>query len=435
MRSSRLQLDILEAREVPAAFPITGDTVAIRPDDGGIPVVHLVSATNGTEFGQVQAYEDVFRGGVHTAIGDITGDGVPDLVIAPGKGGGPRIRILDGQDGSVLRDFFVYEPQFTGGIYVALGDVNHDGHEDLITGTGVGGGPRVRILDGASLGSTVLGEFMAYEDSFRGGVLVASGDVNGDGFDDIVCGTGVGGGPRVLAFSGRDRSVLQNEMAYEDSFRGGVFVASGDVNGDGRDDLITGTGTGGGPVVRVFSGDDGRQLESFTADDSAFRGGVRVEALDVNRDGRDDVVAHLRHGNDDGFRVFSGGDGHFVSGSTRTVDDNPSAEDQLEGHGGVITPGQVSYIEGSLVSVDAAAKTATVRLQNGTTVVVRAGAGTKVKRDKQRVDLSAFVAGDKIEATIGSDGVAWEIAAKSPGFSSSGSGSGSNSEHDRSGHS
>ena len=435
MRSFKLQVDALEAREVPAAFPITGDTVAIRPDDGGIPVVHLASASTGTEFGQVQAYEGAFRGGVHTAIGDITGDGVPDLVIAPGRGGGPRIRILDGQNGAVLRDFFVYEPQFTGGIYVALGDVNHDGHDDLITGTGAGGGPRVRILDGASLGGTVLGEFMAYEDSFRGGVLVASGDVDGDGFDDILCGTGVGGGPRVQAFSGRDNHVLQNAMAYEDSFRGGVFVASGDVNADGRDDIITGTGVSGGPVVRVLSGRDGSQLQAFVADDSAFRGGVRVEAMDVNHDGRDDVVAHLRHGNDDGFRVFSGNNSAFLSGSSRTVDDNPSAHDLLEGHGGVITPGQVSYIEGSLVSVDAAARTVTVRLQNGTTVVVQAGAGTEVKRDKQRVSLSAFTAGDKIEAMIGSDGVAWEIEAKSPGFSSSGSGSSGSGSDDNSGHS
>ena len=421
---SKLQCEFLEAREVPAAFPIAADAVAISPDDGGIPIVHLASAKSGTELGQVQAYEDSFRGGVHAALGDITGDGVPDLVVSPGRGGGPRIRIIDGKSGQTLRDFFVYEPQFTGGIYVALGDVNGDGHDDIICGTGVGGGPRVRILDGATLGADVIRDFFAYEGSFRGGVLVASGDTDGDGLDDVICGTGVGGGPRVQVFSGTDGSMLRNEFAYEDSFRGGVQVSSGDTNADGRDDIICGTGPGGGPVVRVLSGADGKQLEAFLADDSAFRGGVRVSSLDVDGNGRDDVIAHLRHGNDDGFRAFSGEDAHFISGTSRVVDDNPSAHDTQEGGTGSIAPGTISSVEGTLVSIDSTANTVSIRLQNGSVQVVRAGTGTEVERDKVHVALSTFKAGDKVEATVGADGIAWEIEAKSPAFVEGSSGRG-----------
>lgn len=373
-----LRCESLEARDVPAAFPIAADAVAITPDDGGIPVVHLVSAKTGAELGQVQAYEDSFRGGVHAALGDVTGDGVPDLVLSSGRGGGPRVRVIDGQSGQTLRDFFVYEPQFTGGIYVALGDVNGDGRDDIITGTGSGGGPRVRVLDGASLGATVLTEFMAYEDSFRGGVLVAAGDTDGDGRDDVICGTG----------------------------------------------------PTGGPVVHVFSGADGRELASFLADDARFRGGVRVDARDVNGDGRDDVIAHLRHGNDDGFRVFSGDGGRFMTGSSRVVDDNPSPDDGIDDRGVAAPPGTVSSVEGTLVSVDAGANTVSIRLQTGAVQTIQAGPGTEVKRDEVRVALTAFQAGDKVEAVVGADGVAWEIEAKSPAFvegSSGRSGSGDTS--------
>ncbi len=412
----RLLSEAFEPRDVPAVFPIPASAAAISPDDGGIPSIKIVDPITGEDFGAVQAYEDSFRGGVRVALGDVNGDGVRDLVIAPGQGGGPRIRIVDGKSGQTLNDFFVYEPSFTGGISVSVGDVNGDGRNDIITGTGVGGGPRVRVLDGATLGKGVLKDFFAYEDSFRGGVLVASGDTDGDGLDDVITGTGVGGGPRVQVFSGKDDRVLRNYFAFEDSFRGGVLVASGDTNGDGRDDIINGTGPGGGPVVRTISGADGRELSALFADDPSFRGGVSVDARDLNGDGRDDVITHLRHGNDDALRVFDGATAAFMTSVSRVVDDNPSPEDVLEGRGVSVTPGTVSHIEGTLVSADATANTVTIRLQNGTAVTVQAGAGTEIKRDKVVVPLSTFQAGDKVEAVVGANGIAWEVEAKSAAF-------------------
>ncbi len=421
---SRLLCEAFESRIVPTVFPIPANAVAISPDDGGIPQIKIVDPTTGADIGTVQAFEDSFRGGVHVALGDINGDGVRDLVIAAGKGGSPRIRIVDGKTGATLNDFFVYEQQFTGGINVSIGDTNGDGVNDIIVGTGAGGGPRVRVLDGKTLGNTVLKDFFAYEDTFRGGVQVASGDTNGDGVDDIITGTGVGGGPRVEVFSGKDNSVLRNEFAYEDTFRGGVLVSSGDTNGDGKADIITGTGPGGGPVVRVLSGADGHELSSMFVDDPSFRGGVRVDSRDVNGDGRDDIIAHVRHGNDDGFHVFDGTNGKFLNAVSRVVDDNPSATDTVANSKGVVTAGVASSIEGTFVSVDTVANTVTIKLQNGTNAIAKAGAGTEIKRDKLNATLATFQAGDKVEALIGPDGIAWEIEAKSAAFVEGRSGKG-----------
>ncbi len=421
---SRLLCEAFESRIVPTVFPIPANAVAISPDDGGIPQIKVVDPTTGTDIGTFQAFEDSFRGGVHVALGDVTGDGVRDLVIAAGKGGSPRIRIVDGKSGVTLNDFFVYEQQFTGGINVSIGDTNGDGVNDIIVGTGAGGGPRVRVLDGKSLGNTVLKDFFAYEDSFRGGVLVSSGDTNGDGVDDIITGTGVGGGPRVEVFSGKDNRVLRNEFAYEDSFRGGVLVSSGDTNGDGKADIITGTGPGGGPVVRVLSGADGRELSSMFVDDPSFRGGVRVDSRDVNGDGRDDIIAHVRHGNDDGFHVFDGTNGKFLNSVSRVVDDNPSATNTVANSKGVVTVGVASSIEGTFVSVDTVANTVTIQLQNGTNAIAKAGAGTEIKRDKLSATLATFQAGDKVETLIGPDGTAWKIEAKSAAFVEGRSGKG-----------
>ncbi len=101
--------------------------------------------------------------------------------------------------------------------------MNADGHDDVITGAGAGGGPHVRVLSGAD-GSQLHG-FFAYAPSFLGGVRVAAVDADGDGRADIVTGAGPGGGPHVRILSGRDRSVLASQFAYDPAFTGGVFVA------------------------------------------------------------------------------------------------------------------------------------------------------------------------------------------------------------------
>src|SRR5262249_33539975 len=118
--------------------------------------------------------------------------------------------------------------------------------------------------------------FMAYCPSFTGGVYVAAGDLNGDGWADIVTGAGAGGGPHVEVFSGQDGTLVLSFLAFAPGFTGGARVGTVDVNGDGRADIIAGAGPGGGPEVRVFSGAGGAVLWEFFAYDPGFLGGVFV---------------------------------------------------------------------------------------------------------------------------------------------------------------
>src|SRR5262249_20344635 len=91
-----------------------------------------------------QAYEDAFRGGVRVALGDVAGDGGRDLIIAPGSGGGPRVKILDGETGDPVADFFGYEPAVTGGRCGAGGGVSAGGRGEQSTGEGGRTGSRGR---------------------------------------------------------------------------------------------------------------------------------------------------------------------------------------------------------------------------------------------------------------------------------------------------
>ncbi len=275
---------------------------------GGSLVEIMDTETNETLF-SFSAFEDAFAGGVRVAMGDVTGDGTPDIITGAGIGGGPHVRVFDGRTGEKLLtnagDFFAYDAAFRGGIYVASGDINGDGQADIITSPGNGGGPHVRIFNGAD--GSLLSEFMAFEEEFRGGVRVAVGDVNGDGVPEVIAAAGQGGGPRVRVFNGLTGNQVDSPVAdffaYDTNFRGGVFVAAADVDGDGFADIITGAGETGGPHVKVFSGRTGGVINEFFAFEDAFVGGVRVSISDVDGDGDGELIAAAGEGSDR-VRVF-----------------------------------------------------------------------------------------------------------------------------------
>lgn len=186
------------------------------------------------------AYGASFFGGVRVALGDLSGDGVADIVTAPAAGTGQRVKIYDGVSGIESGGFYPFDIFHSAGIFVAAGDVNGDGRADVVAGSDAdaspNGGPRVKVYDGVT--RTAIADFNAFEPSFRGGVRVATGDVNGDGLADVVVGSGPGGGGHVKIYSGMDQAPLADFFAYGPSFSGGVFVAAGDVDGDGRAETL-----------------------------------------------------------------------------------------------------------------------------------------------------------------------------------------------------
>jgi hypothetical protein len=125
---------------------------------------------------------------------------------------------------------------------------------------------------------SVLQNFFAYDAAFRGGVYVAAGDVTGAGHADLIVGAGVGGGPRVEVFDGGTLAVLQDFFAYAADFGGGVAVGVATLP-NGRAALLTGAAAGGGPQTNLFDGVSMAGLESFFAFDAHFRGGVFVGGM------------------------------------------------------------------------------------------------------------------------------------------------------------
>jgi hypothetical protein len=301
-RRPRLGLERLERRDTPVF--LTGATVAVGAA-GGPPLVQLINPATGAVQSAFLAFNPTFYGGVRVAVGDVTGDGYPDLVVATGPSGGPQVEVYDGQTGAIVASFFAYDSSFAGGVSVAVGDVNGDGRDEIITGPGIGGGPQVNVFDGSG---DRLASFLAYDPSFRGGVRVAAADLDGSGAADVVTGPGIGGGPNVRTFSLPPGTGTPTQVgsffAYAPSFTGGVYVAAGDVTGDGVGEIVTGPGAGGGPQVGVFT-PDGTPVASFLAYDPSFRGGVRVAVADLTGDGVAEIVTGPGAGGGPQVNVYS----------------------------------------------------------------------------------------------------------------------------------
>ncbi len=263
------------------AAGIAQSNIVTGAGGGGGPHVRAFGADGSDAGVSFFAYDPSFLGGVRVATCDVNGDGTADLVTGAGPGGGPHVRVLDGVSRAELASFFAYDAGFTGGVFVACGDVDGKGLPEIITGADAGGGPHVRVfaLDAAAPGGVVpLVEFFAFDPRFTGGVRVAAGDVDGHKRASIIVAAGPGGGPhvRVLELAGSGLQELASFFAYAPGFTGGVFVAAGNVNGDARAEIVTGAGPGGGPHVRVFTGTGLDAGVSFFAYDPGFTGGVTV---------------------------------------------------------------------------------------------------------------------------------------------------------------
>ena len=224
---------------------LEGDTVpdiVVSPGTGGVASRVLDGVTLG-ELGSGFPFGPGFGTSVMTATGELSGDAIADIAVGMGPGGG-LVRLYNGQTIGEIGSGYPFGPGFGGGVSLAVGDLNGDGRADIATGQASGGGT-VRVFSGTDY--TMLLSLAPFGDSFSGGVNVAAGDVDGDGRAELIVAQASGGG-LVAVISGATHTVTASGAPYG-SLPGGVFVAAADVNGDGRADVITAPGSGGGAVL------------------------------------------------------------------------------------------------------------------------------------------------------------------------------------------
>jgi FG-GAP-like repeat/Proprotein convertase P-domain len=339
-------------------------------DAGGGPhvIIRVDNDNNGTfetisdsfyAFDPVTPNAPLFSGGVRVATGDFDGDGNDELVTAMGPGG-QWIRIWrltgGGRVAGLLEQFAPY-PGFNGGLFIATGDFDFDGRDELATAPDAGGGPHIKVWSDANSNGrladdALMGNFFAYFTSFAGGVRLAAGNVNNIGGDELITAPGPGGGPhvKVLSLSGGAFTSIEEFFAYGPGFTGGIYLASGLIEGAGGNgaEIITAPGTGGGPHIRIFTDTnaDGRVsdnplFDEFFAYAPGFTGGVRVATGDTDSSGTFvEVVTIPGPGGGPHVRVFDDNGDAGSKISDNPTDDELMAFDPAWGGGGFVAVGR-----------------------------------------------------------------------------------------------
>ena len=162
-----------------------------------------------------------FRGGVNVAVGDITGDKVPEILASPGFGGGPVVKAFRAADSQQVRSFFALDASSRDGVAVAVGDVFADGQPDILIGPGTGS--TVLAYRGSDLALVA-----SIPDAFpnaKGGVRVAAKDSNNDNVNDqLLVATGLGDAPRVYRFNLTTMARVDELFGFPADFKGGIYV-------------------------------------------------------------------------------------------------------------------------------------------------------------------------------------------------------------------
>jgi hypothetical protein len=269
----------------------------VSPGAGAAPT-KLIDGATLADLRAGSPFDATFNGGVRTAAGDLTGDGVADIAVAMASGGG-LVRVFDGATMAEIQSGFPFGGDFSGGVALAMGDLDGDGRSDIVAGHASGGGT-VRAFSGNDY-QPLLAE-TPFGAAYAGGVNLAAGDLDGDGRADVVVAQATGA--QISVISGVTRTVTATFAPYGPS-AAGLFVAAGDVNGDGRADIVVAPASGQLPLL-VYDLHTQLPIASFLPYGTASPGGVRVAAADLTGDGLAEVITAPGPGHAPELRVFAG---------------------------------------------------------------------------------------------------------------------------------
>ena len=381
-----------------------------RPDCGEAYVIFGPAAQGGT-IDLAQDEPDVTilgadsedRMGFSAAAGDVNGDGIDDILLGAPLADGPandrpqagEVYVILGSPslepaidlalGQQALTLFGAEEEDRLGISVTAGDVNGDGRADVLAGAFLADGPdnaryqageAYLLLGGPSLGGArdvAQGEYdlaiIAADEDDQLGYAVATGDLNADGIGDLIIGAFRADGPGnarndtgeayvifgsralggVLDLASAPANLAVTGAHDEDDL--GAAVASGDVNGDGVDDLLLGAPRADGPddtrdrageAYVVFGSaslqgsvdiDRAEQDVTILGADPGDRLGLAVAGDDIDGDGIDDVVLGAEGGDGPENDRENAGEAHVIPGSASP---EPMVDIALSGTHGAI---------------------------------------------------------------------------------------------------
>lgn len=264
-----------------AAGDVDGDNqeeIIIGAPSGQAPQVKIYDF-NGKLAKQFLAFDKGFRGGVNLAVHDVDNDDRAEILVVPASSGLAQVKVFDG-NGKLERQFMADSKSWRGGLNISAGNIDGRGGAEIVIGYGPGAAPQVKIF---TLAGKTLSSFFPYERKFRGGVKVVVANVDGRAGHnqaEIIVAPGKGREPLVKILD-HHAQLKKQFLAYKKNWQNGFSLAAADLNNDGMAEIALGANPGAAPHVRVFDG-QANLLESFYAWEEGFNGGANVGIIKVN---------------------------------------------------------------------------------------------------------------------------------------------------------
>lgn len=222
------------------------------------------------------AFDKDYPGGAKIYYGDTNGDGKNEKMIVTKK----KLEILNADGGRWYNEFplgFAIKSD----LQISVGKL-YPGKQKTLLATSFTAN-KIALLN--YHGKVLKEEFYPLGKKYTGGFTGAIGDLENDGAGEIILGTGKGKVGEVLIFDQNLKRIKKRFYPYGNKYLSGVYVAVGDVNKDGKTEIITAPIDNLKTNIRVFDV-KGKLLKEFK-DTSTFtnKTGVYIEAVDVDFDG------------------------------------------------------------------------------------------------------------------------------------------------------
>ncbi len=224
----------------------------------------------------------LYKGGDYVSKIDLNGDNQRDVVVSSGA----RLRSWR-SDGQPFMNVYPYTANYRGELYITIGDVTNDNKSEIIVSPSYGYRNPIKIY--SHDGVQIRPDWYPFGRDYNGGYSISVSDIHGDGKAKITIGAGQGSEPLVAIF-GSNLAFEHAWHPYEKKFLGGARLATGDVTGDGKKEIIVGPGPGKKPIIKVFDPFGSLLFKQFTAFTSFQDNGVQLQSVDVNFDGKDDIL-------------------------------------------------------------------------------------------------------------------------------------------------
>jgi hypothetical protein len=213
-----------------------------------------------------------WKGSVRVATGDVNGDGIQEIITAPGRNRVGEVRVFDSSTGIELTQYrtLPFGAAYRGGVEIAVGNLNGDAYGDIVAGMSSGAG-MVRgflvtdPLAADPVANTPYRAFRGFPVPYTGGVKLTAADFGSyvgstwtpgvlDGISEIAVGSNAGlrATVRIVDVAGAPKTV-RTILPFAANFRGGVTLTTGRYNTDAIPDLFVGAGVGGKSALEVWS--------------------------------------------------------------------------------------------------------------------------------------------------------------------------------------